>query len=85
MCLFACVQVISAVVTVNGEVEFVGNDAKAHGGAALHISSFGQLRMNRYSSMNFENNIGRWVVQACGVCRVLECVLCTWCECVVCV
>ena len=61
VCVFVCpcVQVISAVVTVNGTVNFVGNNAKAHGGAALHISSFGQLRMQRGSNMSFVNNIGR--------------------------
>ena len=66
-------QVISAVVTVAGEIEFVGNNAEANGGAAVHISSFGQLRMNRPSGMNFVNNTGRCVRARVCVC-VCACV-----------
>jgi protein involved in polysaccharide export with SLBB domain len=51
-------QVIGSIVTIDGDVRFVGNDARRDGGGALYISAFGQILMKENSNMLFENNNG---------------------------
>jgi hypothetical protein len=51
-------KVIRSLVTVDGDIRFIGNDVQRDGGGALHISSFGQILMRKNSRMTFENNTG---------------------------
>jgi hypothetical protein len=52
-------QLIGSKVTVEGEIQFIGNDARRDGGGALYISSFGQILMKYNSKIVFANNTGR--------------------------
>ena len=48
---------IGCVVEIHDEVKFIGNKAK--NGGALHIISFGQIKLFPDSALIFEKNQGR--------------------------
>lgn len=54
-------QNIGSLITVNGSILFVGNDASSDEGGALYIMEFGQMRMLKGSKMEFVDNKGRYV------------------------
>ena len=72
--VFSCaiIQVIGSVVTVNGDMRFIGNDARRDRGGAMYISSFGQILMRVNSSILFENNTGRYVCFSLCVCACMR-------------
>ena len=70
MCFFLHEQLIGSKVTIEGEILFIGNDARRDGGGALYISSFGQILMKYNSKIVFANNTGRCVLAALIRCYI---------------
>ena len=51
-------QVIGATLTLEGRIDFVGNNAESFDGGALYVTSFGQIILHRGSQLNFVGNRG---------------------------
>ena len=54
-------QSVGAQIAVQGNISFIGNNAEGHGGGALYLSAFGQVKLYRGSHIDFTDNTGRWV------------------------
>lgn len=52
-------QIVGSLVDFRGQMSFINNSATGEG--ALSLLSFGQIRMNKGLSINFEGNSGRYV------------------------
>ena len=54
------VQVIGATLTLNGTIDFIGNNADISDGGAIYVTSQGQLILTDGTTMNFDGNHGRY-------------------------
>ena len=57
-CTASPLQVLSALVTIAGQVSFIANDGVGIDGGAIFATSFGQLRLLSGGSLNFTDNRG---------------------------
>ena len=53
-------QVVGSLVSVQGNLSFVGNNAERSDGGALYISEFGQVKLYSGAQVEFINNTGRY-------------------------
>ncbi len=51
-------QIVASVVDLDGELSFVNNSVEGES-AAIHLLSFGQIRLNKGLNMTFDSNTGR--------------------------
>ena len=52
-------QIVGSLVDFQGHLRFINNSAIGEG--ALSLLSFGQMRMNKGLSIDFDGNTGRYV------------------------
>ena len=52
-------QIVGSLVSVQGNLSFIGNKAERFEGGALYISEFGQVKLYSGAQVDFINNTGR--------------------------
>ena len=52
-------QIFGSLVSVQGKLSFIGNNAESYDGGALYITEFGQLKLYSGAQVDFINNTGR--------------------------
>ena len=54
------IQIFGSLVSVQGNLSFIGNNAERSDGGALYISEFGQVKLYSGAQVEFINNTGRY-------------------------
>ena len=52
-------QIFGSLVSVQGKLSFIGNNAESYDGGALYITEFGQVKLYSGAQVDFINNTGR--------------------------
>ena len=52
-------QLVGGLLVVNGQLLFLGNNARSNPGGALYIQEFGQVKLSPGAELEFTNNTGR--------------------------
>lgn len=61
-CVASCTQLVGTTASVKGQMLFLSTDTTGLHSSALHVVSFGQVRLFKGSQLQFSNNTGRYYV-----------------------